>query len=209
MILSTNTYEIDRIIYKIKYHKSFINIFICIFMSIALSVLSEYGTPRPFSLHDAIQFSFVLMLIILIVYYFLTKEGVAIQSKYVDQAIKNILIDDWSLPPLKAFLLTNAVLRHPIFISLIGLYSYKYGKKDQGLSLISMAQHKLPIIGEAIKDGSISDKRKFEELRNIINRDLYPKTFVKLFKISIFIYGLIAIMLVICLGIYFLLHYFK
>ncbi len=90
--------------------------------------------------------------------------------------IDSIAINDWNIK----FCIKNlhhSIVLHPAFRAIIGLYVCRFGKIEEGMSIIERSSKEVPLIKMAIQNGQIADVAKLKQLAEIIEKDVIASNF--------------------------------
>lgn len=202
MILNSNVTE-NKLDEAIKY-TSYVHVkpmkAILIIVSITMSgalEYSEYLTNSSFSITRFALCSVYISAFLLLLYCVANKASLSSGVLNVTNIMEGLLKDDWSYPFYNIKNINPLLIKHPVFRSIIGLYVFRYGRAKEGSDLINKAASELPCINNAIEDGKVKDKNKFNDLKQVIINDLYPDTFVKTFDLVSIFTMLAALVLII------------
>lgn len=167
----------------------------------SLSMLVAINMHTNSIITSLLRFSFEFFAITIFLsalYYYMNKISIVgglYQTGYIIDKIAN---DDWSYIFEIINKINKAVLVHPLFKAIIGLYICKYGNRNEGLAIINKAADDLPCLREIVIDGTVVDAYNFKNLKQKIVTDVMPN--IVLFFKGINILFAVEIFLVYAIG---------
>jgi hypothetical protein len=197
--------EVENLAKKLKSAKkpSITLLRLCILVSALVAILVAINMHTNSVFCSSMRFVFVFLVttaFIIIFNYAINKTSI-MSGLYVLNGLMDFMSkNEWSYSfPRKN--IHPLILLHPVFRTIAGLYIFKVGHEDEGLTMIEKAASELPEINNAISHGEITSVPRFKDLSMIIASDLMPNTSIlALFRIIQALGSFLAIIIVLVLA---------